>query len=136
MSKRYYIDTCIWRDYFEDRSDNLRPLGEWAFRLIRKAVEEGIEVIFSDLIKEELLKEYSEEKIKDIISIVPDITWIEATEEHRAEGRAIAQRLGIPDFDVMHAILARDNDAILISRDKHYLELTYIVDVKKPEELL
>ena len=36
MKRRFYLDTCIWRDYYENRSDNFRPLGEWALFLINK----------------------------------------------------------------------------------------------------
>ena len=35
MVEKYYLDTCIWRDYFENRSDKFRPLGDWAFSLIK-----------------------------------------------------------------------------------------------------
>lgn len=34
MEEKYYLDACIWRDYFENREDRFRPLGEWAFRLV------------------------------------------------------------------------------------------------------
>ena len=47
---KYYLDTCIWRDYFENREDKYRPLGEWEFRLIKKIIAEELEILFSDLI--------------------------------------------------------------------------------------
>lgn len=25
--KKFYVDTSVWRDYFEDRSDGIRPFG-------------------------------------------------------------------------------------------------------------
>ena len=37
--KRYYFDTCIWRDYFEDRKDKFRALGDLAFYLIKNTYE-------------------------------------------------------------------------------------------------
>ena len=60
---KYYIDACIWRDYFENRSDNFRPLGEWAFKLIKKSIEEGSSVVYSDSIIEELEEFYSKDEI-------------------------------------------------------------------------
>ena len=36
-------------------------------------------------------------------------------------------------YDVLHIIMAKDNNAILISRDKHILELNIC---KKPEDLI
>lgn len=35
-----------------------------------------------------------------------------------------------------HVILARDNNAIMVTRDEHFYKLTDIVSVKKPEELI
>ena len=32
----YYVDSAIWRDLHENRTDKFRPLGEWAFELFRK----------------------------------------------------------------------------------------------------
>jgi len=36
----------------------------------------------------------------------------------------------------LHSILARDNQAVLITRDKHFLKLLDICIIKKPEELI
>ena len=36
---KYYLDTSIWRDYYENRSDKFRPWGEWALILINKILE-------------------------------------------------------------------------------------------------
>lgn len=37
--------------------------------------------------------------------------------------------------DVMHAILARDNCAVMITRDKHFDALVHFVEVAKPEDI-
>ena len=68
---KYYIDACIWRDYFENRSDNFRPLGEWALRFMKKVIEEQGFILYSDLVIDELSKFYTESEIKSIFSIVP-----------------------------------------------------------------
>ncbi len=31
---------------------------------------------------------------------------------------------------------ARDNDALLVSRDKHFEQLAGVINIKKPEELI
>ncbi|MFH1752142.1 MAG: PIN domain-containing protein [archaeon] len=51
------------------------------------------------------------------------------------EAEKIAKRRNLPKGDVLHAILARDNKAVLISRDKHFQELLDIVEVSFPEEV-
>ena len=48
----------------------------------------------------------------------------------------IAKQLQTPRKDTIHMILAMDNNAILVSRDKHFHEFQGIVEVKKPEDLL
>jgi hypothetical protein len=40
--QRYYLDTCIWVDYLENRQDRFRPLGDWALRLIKQIVNSTI----------------------------------------------------------------------------------------------
>ena len=38
--------------------------------------------------------------------------------------------------DAMHAILSRNNEAILVSRDRDFQRLKYIIEVRSPEDLL
>mgnify|MGYP001560359172 CR=1 FL=1 len=53
-----------------------------------------------------------------------------------SEARALASRAVVPLGDAIHAILARDNDAILVSRDVHFQKLRHVVEVRRPDELL
>ncbi|MCK4522243.1 MAG: PIN domain-containing protein [Nanoarchaeota archaeon] len=138
MAEKYYLDSCIWRDYFENRSDKFRPLGDWAFSLIKLIIQENNLVIYSDLVEEELYEGFSEEDIKKVISIVPkeNLVKIESSSEQLKEAIQIAKKLKIPVKDTLHAILARDNDAIMVTRDKHFYELSEKVTIKKPEDLI
>lgn len=134
---RYYLDTCIWRDYFEDRRDNLRPIGEWAFQLLRNIADEENIVIFSRIVLKELRRVYNEQEIKSLFSIIPNELLLEAEvfSKQIAEAEIRAKILGIPTNDVLHLIIARDNNAILVTRDKHLLFLDDI-EIRMPEELL
>ena len=42
MAKKFYLDTAIWRDYFEDRGDGTRPIGEFAFQFLRNRAERNL----------------------------------------------------------------------------------------------
>jgi len=64
MTEKYYIDACIWRDYFENRSDRFRPLGDWAFAAIQQMITNGEPILYSDLVEEELSAAYSEMRLK------------------------------------------------------------------------
>ena len=130
---KFYIDTCIWRDYFEDRKDKFRPLGEWAFHLIKYAIKNNISILYSDLIIRELKD--NEELIAYITTGEDSFLKIDISEFQAKEAHNLSKRLKIPFQDVLHAILARDNEAILITRDKHF-EMLDIVEVKKPEDLI
>jgi predicted nucleic acid-binding protein len=133
----YYFDTCIWRDYYENRNDNYRPLGEWALALIKKIQkEEGI-IFYSELVIDELKKEYTPETIKKIINI-PYIKLIDLnfTQSQIQEATILGKIRRVGFSDAFHAILARDNNAMLITRDVHFYELRDIVKIKKPEELI
>jgi hypothetical protein len=39
MVKKCYIDAAIWRGLHENRSDRFRPLGDWAFELVKKIIK-------------------------------------------------------------------------------------------------
>lgn len=137
MQQKYYLDTCIWRDYFENRSDNLRPLGEWAFMLIKKIIKNEDLIVYSRKVEEELLECCSLSELSQHISIIPNklLLKVELSEIQFREAHSLSRRILIPLGDAIHFILSRDNIAILVSRDSHLLGLPGII-VKKPEELL
>ena len=118
---KYYFDSCIWRDYFENRSDKFRPL-----------------IIYSDIVEEELNVGFSKEEVKNIISVVPkeNIIKINVSKEQLREAIQVSKELNIPTKDALHAIVARNNNAILVTRDKHFYELQNQVEIKKPEDLI
>jgi len=61
---------------------------------------------------------------------------IEATEKQVKESYVIKNKLNIPFGDAIHAVLARDNNALMITRDKHFYDLANEIEIKKPEELI
>ena len=56
---KYYFDTSIWRDYYENRSDGLRPLGDFAFELLKKIKALRDTVLYSELTIKESGREIS-----------------------------------------------------------------------------
>ena len=134
---KFYLDTSIWRDLHENRSDRFRPLGEWAFELLRMIREEGHIVIYSEMVIDELLRKYTLTGIDDIFRIAEgSLEKTNMKKEQADEAAKLCKSLQIPFADCLHAILARDNDAILITRDKHFEQLRLITDARKPEELI
>lgn len=139
MAERYYFDTSIWRDYYEDRSDNLRPLGEFALQLIKNIIRTGGFILYSEGIVEELQIKYSNEdiiKIFEIASINGALLKVNTSLFQKREAARLCKVRNIAFGDALHAILARDNDAIMVARDNHFFELMNLVEVRKPEELI
>lgn len=133
---RYYLDTCIWRDYFENRSDRFRPLGEWALRLINKIIEENSLILFSELVVEELREAYTREQVNEIFSIMPRkcFLFVDFKVEYIIELNRLKGKF--PTKDAKHLILAVKNNAILVTRDEHFIQYCDEFEIKKPEELI
>ncbi len=135
---RYYIDACIWRDYFEDRKDKFRPLGEWAFQLLKKIVDDEDVVVISDHLLEELQKYISEEKVEAMMKIIPKELMMEFHDgimQYR-EARYLSCKFNLPEEDAKHLLIAQETDAILVTRDHHFDHLKTRFDIYLPEELI
>jgi len=138
MANRYYLESSIWRDYYENRSDRFRPLGEWALFFISRALENNEIILYSDLVLKELRIQYKDKEIENILSVVyRNDLLIEAqiSKSQVKEAAILCKQRKVAFGDALHAILARDNKAILVTRDRHFLELTDIAEIKKPEDL-
>ncbi|MFH1256901.1 MAG: PIN domain-containing protein [Candidatus Diapherotrites archaeon] len=139
MQKRFYVDTSAWRDFLENRSDGLRPLGEFAFRFLNKCRENQCIIFVSDVVKVELEKDISKERIMAMFSPFEEIIrHISATtrEFSNAKNEWIKRGKNLPFNDIFHAVIAKSHGATLVSRDRHFDLLDHVVEVKKPEELI
>ena len=137
MKRRFYLDTAIWRDYFEDRRDSLRPLGEFAFRFLKDCEKHDCEVLYSHLVVYELHSHYSPERVKQVFSSFSHyLKEVSISPDELSEARTLNRELkDTHTSDIVHAILARDNCAVLITRDRHFEALSDIVQVLTPEEV-
>jgi predicted nucleic acid-binding protein len=137
MAEKYYIDTSIWMDLLEDRKGyNNEPLGDYALKLFSLIKAKKSTLILSDILIRELEGYYSLEEINGMmLPFQKIIEKIIATKEQRVEARKIAEERNLPPGDCLHAILARDNDFILITRDKDFKLLEDITSHYKPEEI-
>lgn len=67
MTVRVYVDANIYLDYFEDRADGLRPLGEFAFQIFKRALECEFEIVVSDWLIQELNKKITSKTKADLL---------------------------------------------------------------------
>ncbi len=137
MHGRYYLDTSVWMDYYEDRKDSSKNIGEYAYMLLSKILKSGSKIIVSSFLLRELEAHYSLDMIRGMTRpFVSVFEKIDATEEQKEEAKKIAKEKNVPNGDALHAILARDSKAILVSRDIHFQVLKDICLVAKPEEII
>ena len=137
MAEKYYLDTSIWMDYYEDRKDPSKDIGEFAFKLLCRLLASKSKIVVSTFLLNELETAYSLDKIRGLtLPFERLMEKVDVSGKQREEAKKIAQERGIPKGDVIHAILARDSNAILVSRDKHFQLLKDICKVVKPEEII
>ncbi len=136
--KRYYFDTSIWLDFLENRNEPNMPKGEWAKKLVSKIVNNDDIILFSDVNMLELNDiGYSQYDIDEILKPINHILLFIEAEAHQV-GKAIdiAKRRNVPKRDALHAILARDNYAILVTFDAHFKELADITKTYTSKDLI
>jgi predicted nucleic acid-binding protein len=116
MCKSYVIDTCIWRDFYEDRvSKSGRPLGKYATGLFMKILKEKSKIFFSESLIWELHKDYPKQEINDILNILflgKVLVKIEIKKEEHLEAKKLSQEREIPYVDCLNAIHARNYNGV------------------------
>ena len=137
MKQRFYLDTAIWRDYFEDRKDRLQPLGEFAFQFLKNCEKHNYIILYSPLVLHELYSHYSDERVNEVFSSFANLLQeVKPQPGQLTEAKKINRKIkDSHTADILHAILARDSGSIMITRDKHFEALTSVVEVLKPEEV-
>ena len=115
----------------------MRPLGEFAFSFLKNCGKNGCTVFYSDLVVQELKEDYSDEQIRELFSpFRVFLVEVVISNEQILEARKISSSVkGTHVKDVIHAVLARDNCAVMITRDRHFDVLTGLVEVSKPEDI-
>ena len=138
LLNKYLIDTSIWVDLYENRTGYFcEPLGDFAFKLFCMIKAKGYKIIITDLTINELEMNYSVAEINGMMK--PFETLLSrsvASKEQRDEAKRISLERNVPKGDALHAILARDNDYILITRDKHFKQLTDVSLYYRPEDII
>lgn len=140
MAEKYLIDTCVWRDFYEDRfSKSGNPLGKYATILFLEIIKNKEQIIFSESLIWELKKDYNENEIKDMLSFLlftKVLINIEITKEEYLEAKKLSQERNIPFVDCLNAIHARNHAAIMVSQDAHFFEnLSDIVKPVRPQQI-
>lgn len=134
--QKFYLDTNIWLDYFENRSDGLRPLGEFAFQFLKNCINSDCKIYYSNFVLFELKTKLSENDFfKKVDFAKENLVFIESTNENWKQAQILNKSANLHLADALHLVLAKNNSCILITRDKHFDSLE-LIEIKKPEEVV
>ena len=138
MVQKYYFDTSIWLDFFEDRDEPNFPKGAWAQALVTKIINRDDKIVYSDNNVYELsVIGYSAYELDQILEpLRPILIFVEATEKQVRKAKDLSLKRDIPKRDALHALIARDSKAILITLDKHFQKTSDIIKPKKPQDFI
>ena len=138
MKQRFYLDSSIWIDIYEDRKGYQGELlGRFGIRLLGMLVDRKEELVITDLLIEELKQFYTDDEIIGMFNPFQQIIIkILLTAEQSEEGRLLGAERHVPKADAMHAVIARDHNLLLIARDNHFRKLDDISPHHRPEELI
>ncbi len=136
--KKFYFDTSIWLDFFENRDEPNFPKGRWAKELIRKILNEDWKIIISEAVKNELIEiGYPKYGIEEFFKpLHSNLIEVYSNKKQYGKAKDLKNKRKVPFLDALHAILARDSRAVLVTRDVHFKKLLDITKYKKPEELI
>ena len=136
--KRYYFDTSIWLDFLEKRDEPNMPKSDWALKLVDKVTNNGDTIILSDnnILELESIG-YLRYDIEDLLSSLSSfIKYVESTSQQIGKAKDLSQKRNVPKRDALHALIARDNQAILVTLDSHFNELKDICKPYRTNELI
>ena len=128
----YYLDTCIWIDFIENRYDRMNPIGEYAFLFLKKCRKKNKIILYSNHTIYELNRTGYDffELSKDFKKVLKKV---EIKNIDLVKANEIKKINFIPFGDALHLILTRKNNGILVSRDNHLLDFK---KTKLPEKLI
>jgi predicted nucleic acid-binding protein len=138
---KYYLDTCIWRDFYEDRfSKTGRAMGRESAKLFVKLIKKRAIIFYNDSLIWKLRNDYDDDLINDMLNflfLINILKKIETIKEDYLQAKKLVQERNIPFVDCLNAVQVRRLKAILVSQDKHLLnDLSDITKAKRPLEII
>lgn len=135
-----YLDTNIYIDYFDGRVDRLRPLGEFAYQILRRTFECEFTIVTSSLVIDELAYNGYLEKFKALLAELQSkqkLVRVNILPSDGERAKRITNERGTSFNDTLHAVVAqRMHVDYFVTRNlKDFQELLDLVEVTLPENL-
>ncbi|OGJ20884.1 hypothetical protein A3K73_09280 [Candidatus Pacearchaeota archaeon RBG_13_36_9] len=138
----YYVDTCIYLNLWKKEVDESgNKLWESAKNFFEKAENEEAIIYYSGFLLKELIfllttEEYLQKKELFDSSLNFKKTILSKEEYELAKSISKANKQ-LSFYDVIHILLAKKTNSILVTRDRILIQLSkdYSVEARKPEDL-
>lgn len=137
---KIYVDTNVYLDYFEGRTDYMRPLGDFAYEVFQRTLSCEFTIILSGLVVKEILNNRDEEQVYDLINELKEknkIIKTKATFEDKEKAGQIVKQKRTSFPDTLHAVIAQRMGAeYLVTRNiQDFVELQEMTKIVLPEHL-
>lgn len=141
--RNYYVDACIYLNLWQKEVDESgNPLWKYAKEFFEKVEEENSTIYYSGFLLKEMMfilntEEYLDKK--EMFEASSNFKKILLSdEEYNLAIKIKNKNVGISLYDIIHMLLAKKTNSILVTRDKFLIEFakSFSVEVKKPEEIL
>ncbi len=143
---RYYIDTSIWLNLFKQEGDSSKGIPYWqiAKEFIERAMfSKDDEIIYSNIILREIklkLGDCAYIKVYEFFFKEPKCVKIDLTSDDKAIARQLESRyqFEISFYDLIHMVLCKRFNCILVTRDKQLLDVSRAngIGAYKPEDII
>jgi predicted nucleic acid-binding protein len=142
MNKSYYVDTCIYLNLWWKEEIGSLKVWRYAKDFLENAESNHNIIYYSGYILKELLHKLSKEEFdikKEMFEFTNNYKKITMNEEEYEKARKIEKEIGveISFFDIIHMLLAKKTNSILVTRDNKLIKVAekYGVKALKPEQL-
>ncbi|NQU51984.1 MAG: PIN domain-containing protein [Bacteroidetes bacterium] len=139
----YYIDSCIYLNLWKKEIDNSKaPLWKFAKNLFEKIDEDKSIIYYSGFLLKELMFILSTEEYlskRELFEASFNFEKVFMSKEEYSSALNIKNKNNKTSlYDIIHMLLAKKTNSILVTRDKILIQLSkrYSVNVRRPEELL
>ncbi|MBI4116542.1 PIN domain-containing protein [Candidatus Pacearchaeota archaeon] len=140
--KRYYVDTCIYLNLWQKEEVKGMKLWKYAKDFFEEIDEKDSVVYYSGFVLEELMNILSKEKFEServLFEFSPNFKKAFLSEDELQKARQIEKDTEnkISFFDIIHMLLAKKTNSVLITRDRKLIQISerYGIEAKRPEEL-
>ena len=138
----FYIDTCIYINLWHKEGNESLGVPYWQLALNFLNKYSNSKIYFSGFVLKELKYILSDEEFKEKRKVFYKINFckLESTSEDISQARKIESEINfeISFYDIIHMLLAKRSNSILITRDKKLLLICkkYNILAGKPEDFL